>query len=379
MKNASYDGSAGIRAGGPISWAVVRKVLAAILAPLALIPTSVAQEIYAESDAIFFSDTLPVSSLLDGLQGENFTPGEASFVHARAASGFRWKWLDVAAIVRYDYVTSYSPSASTIIFSERNNLDLPDGTFDLSLDINRAFAYGGRIGARHSFFDDRLSVGVFGSVLSTSQLLNGSTEGSLELLNNGADIAGVVQVDYVYDRDLIFDREVDAPSGIGVAFDIEAALQITEKLRADVKVEDLWSRIWWDDAPRTVLDATTDTVDRDDNGLLIVRPFLQGQNSFEDVTTRYSARTRASLNYQITERWSLSQDIFNLGDTFLTTSYVDFAIAKDLSVGAEVEWTTGGYGVSMSWKKLSLNLVTDDIEFDDANYLKASLSASFAF
>ncbi|MEM9130033.1 MAG: hypothetical protein AAGA97_09985 [Pseudomonadota bacterium] len=103
------------------------------------------------------------------------------------------------------------------------------------------------------------------------------------------------------------------------------------------------------------------------------------EHSFEDVTTRYSARTRASLNYQITERWSLSQDIFNLGDTFLTTSYVDFAIAKDLSVGAEVEWTTGGYGVSMSWKKLSLNFVTDDIEFDDANYLKASLSASFAF
>ena len=81
-------------------------------------------------------------------------------------------------------------------------------------------------------------------------------------------------VDYYYSEDILFDRQVEGPTGKGISFDLHAGLTITQNMTIEILIEDLWSKIRWEDAPHTSADGDTDTVLITDEGYLKTKALL---------------------------------------------------------------------------------------------------------
>lgn len=351
-----------------------------LFAAASLSQVAFAQEAYVEGESLTYSDTLNIASLLDSFRGGEFREdGEVFFTHNQGAAGVRWHGVDLALVGRYDYFAEYSSDTGQIIFAERNEQALADGDYEVDLRVNRLQAFGPRLGYRRDLFDGRLTLGAHVSGLFTSDLLDGTVEGSATVFNDGDDVSGNLLVDYAYENDLIFDREVEAPNGFGVTFDISAAVQITDRLSASIEVKDLWSRIWYSDAPRSFVDATTNRANLDDAGLLVVRPALRGRNFTEDVTQRYFTRTKTEASYKIADKWTVSQDVVTVRDVVLSTSKVSYEVTDKLSISGEVEWASGAIGAGVKWGGLRASVTSNNVDFGDATYLKASVGYVIKF
>jgi len=338
------------------------------------------QEFYVEAESISFSETLNFEAILDGLEGGQFREdGDISFTHSQTAAGWRWRGFDLAATFRYDYVADYSSDAVALLIGGDNGFEIEDGDFDVDVRLNRAAGVGARLGYVRSFFDDRLTLGAYGSALATSALQEGTLEGLVNVSGGGSDFAGELELDYVFSNDIVFDSEVTAPNGFGLTFDIVAALAITDRLSAEIEINDIWSRIWWQDAPRTIASASTDNVTSNPDGSINVTALLSGQSSIEDTTTRYFTRTQAELSYRLNEKWTLSQDVFNLRSAVLSTSQIEYGVNEHLSVGFEVEWVTRAVGFGVNWRGFEAGITTDNFDLLDARYLRANIGYAVRF
>ena len=357
-----------------------RRITSLLAVWMALAPTGIAQEVYTEADSITFSETLNIGAILDGLEDGQFRDGgQTSFTHNLGAVGVRWKGFDIAAIARFDYVADYNSDTIALLIGADNGFELSDGDFDVDLRVNRAAAFGARLGYQKSLFRDRVTLSAFSSLLATSALQDGSLTGNLTLSDDQNDIEGALELDYVFSNDIIFDNEVDAPNGFGISFDLRAEARLTQNLTARIDIGDIWSRIWWDDAPGTVATASTSNVTTNPDGTISVSPFLSGQNFTEDTTTRYFARTHAELTWTATDRWTFSQDVFNIRSATLLTSRAHYRVFDDLSLSFEVEWATRGVGFGFAWRGLHARFATDNFDLDDARYLRANLGYSLKF
>lgn len=339
-----------------------------------------AQEAYFEVESISASETLGISGILNGFESD--TPedsGKFTFTHNRALAGIRYGGFDIALLSRYDYNAVYTPETAEVLIASANGFELEDGDLSLSARVKRAAAFGARTGYRHSFFSDRLEIGAFISGFWATELIDGGLSGFASLSHDGDFIDGEVDVDYFYQSDLIFDREVEASEGFGLSVDVEVALALTDRLKARVEIGDAWSRTWWDDAPRTVLDASLTTLTRDNQGLISVRPLIQGINTIEDTETRYRVRTDAMLGYQVSDRWTVSQDVYNIDSLTLTTSRVRFDLSNTLALSTEFEWTFQALGFSVEWHGLKAGLTSDRFDVTEAQYLRGFLAYHYQF
>lgn len=173
------------------------------------------------------------------------------------------------------------------------------------------------------------------------EVSDGTASGSL-MLTESNDITGTLDIDYFYSDDLIFNRDVDRPTGIGYAVDIALNWQPADRFGVELSVNDAFSGIRWTDAPRTIANADSAIIETGEDGLLDVRPIIQGQNSAEDFWQRYDQRTTVAGYYQPSKNWALKQDIISIRETVLAHSSIEYAVNTHVSLSLHHEWTTVG-------------------------------------
>lgn len=368
---------------GPLPPVLWRRGPALVLMVLLPAGQSFAETVvYVEGETFTYSESLSVEALLDSGRGGTFTRGgDVTFTHNQGAVGvtaqkFGATW-DLALLTRYDLRAEYDPDAAELLYASTNNQPIADGEYGFDIRAKEIRARGIRLGVEMSPTRES-TIGFHVTALEADQLLDGRTSG-LATLTDGDTLEGLVAIDYRYTKDLLFDRDPEETTGHGATVDIHGRLQATEKTAVSVVVKDIWSEIRWGDAEKTIADATTANTSVGADGLLIVRPLLQGQRETADYKQRYSARIAARIDHALNETWTASQSLVAFEDEWFSTTTARYKLSETLSLQAQAEWTQGAVGVGVSWRGIEAAITTDAINPADAQYLSATLRGSIQF
>ena len=328
--------------------------------------------VYSEFESITFSESFSIYDILEEVEGGGFAEnGNDGFTHNQFEIGARKGPWDIALLTRYDYLAEYSADGATLLLANELGLSVPSDDYEIFAKLNHSKSHGVRLGY-HYDVTPNLSLTGRVSGLWAYGVVEGSLAGDLSFSDAELE-TGELLLDYVFTTDIVFGRDFEKPNGYGTSFDAIAQWNLSEKLSVEAAAYDVFSRIWWSELPRTTADATTSISRTDENGILIVRPTINGQNFFEDFTQRLEPRYKAEFDYQFSPRWSVSQDIFSLGRNQLTETEANYHLPSGQRIGASYEWVSNAVGVNLRWNDLSLEFATDSLNLENARYAKLNV------
>lgn len=209
------------------------------------------------------------------------------------------KWT-LSYIHRYDWLGKFSEDTMAFYGRLDNSKDDEENkTYNLDLEINHINTRGLRIAYQQPFTDGRLYLAA--SYLQAIELMDGSIKGYASehktCKNSQECYKGNIQVDYVYSKDSLFDRQVNAPkSRYGFGFDLGADWQFTKNWFGSIYIQDLYSEILWDYAPYT--EATINTVTREgSNGNITYTPAVSGYEGNKDYIQKLPTKYKGIIAY----------------------------------------------------------------------------------
>lgn len=333
---------------------------------------------YSEFDTITFSESFSIFDVLEEVEGGGFAEnGNNGFTHNQFEIGARKGPWDFALLTRYDYLAEYTSDGATLLLANELGLSVPSDDYEIFVQLNHSKSHGVRLGYHYKLTPDFTLTGRV-SGLWAFGIVEGQLEGDLTFSDAELE-TGDLLLDYVFTSDIVFGRDFERQTGLGASFDVIAQWKLSENISVEAAAYDVFSRIWWDELPRTVADATTSISRLQDNGILIVRPTINGQNFFEDFTQRLEPRYKAEFDYQLSSSWSVSQDIFSLGRNQLTETEVNYHLGSGQKVGASYEWVSNAVGINFYWNDLKLEFATDSFNPKNARYAKLNVNFTKKF
>lgn len=334
--------------------------------------------VFTELNSLTYSENFTIWGILDGIDDSVFTAGgEASFTHTEFAIGARKGKWEVAAFSRYDYLAKYTPDTAFLAYAAEAGAPVPDGDYDISLDLDHSWNYGLRLG--HTIdVTPTLQTQFRLSGLFATDIVDGRLDGQVNLTDREVN-EGVLNVDYRFTQDLLFLRDIDDTQGYGLSLDAIVNWQATDRLKLNVATYDALNRIWWSDVPGTQADATTDILRTGDDGIFIVRPLLQGKNLSGSYVQILKPRFKARADYAVTEKWALSQEFFTTNGSYLAESGVHLKPTERTHIGATYEWKSGAIGGELGWRGIRLSFATDSTKWKEARYAKIHIGIAQSF
>jgi hypothetical protein len=249
-----------------------------LLLALSVSPAVFAQSTtpYFEMDAFLLSEPIAIDALSNDWDAEYHPDGEHQIASIWVEAGIKRGSWSFGALYREEHQLLFSPDTAELYYTVENDKDLDAGRrYNIDLNAYRFRGVGARVSKQFKP-SNSLQVSVGTSLFQASNLLEGNLSGSA-LADTSNQYEYQFDVDYSYDEDVLFGRrDVEGPTGIGLAVDLAAVWKPRENIQFSAKIKDLAGAIRWKDAPFTKATANSDSVVLNDNGFSQVNPILSG-------------------------------------------------------------------------------------------------------
>ena len=335
--------------------------------------------VFTELNTVNYSESFAIESILSDIKpGDPFTEnGEATFTQTEWVIGAAKDRWELGLFVRFDFLADYEPDAARFIYADATDDVVPNGNYDIFIDVNQVQTEGARLAYEWPVSSTfTLTPRVSGFI--ARNMIDGVLEGNI-MLDDNVVSEGMLTLDYFFTKDQIFLRPSEKNIGHGFSLDLFADWDVSPSIAVQASVFDLFSGIYWRDHTGTIADATTAISRTEDNGLLIVRPTLQGQNLREDYTQKFPTKVNVSGQYNIDDKWLLSQSLYFIGESVLAESEIGLNLGQESYIGANYEWESGGLGFRVRWKGVSLGFAADSFSPTEARYAKLNIGLSQRF
>jgi hypothetical protein len=339
---------------------------------------------YVDIDLWRVSDAVPISEFeSDWTNG--FSPKSGRNVvlmRNRAAVGMendRWRmgyearqgaWLD----------TNRGTLEMFRLYKQRQDPDGPT-VFPADAHYKNWSAQGVRVGRRFDGFAiagrmPRLFVSV--AYYTNQRYRNDEIDGSVRYEGGGEYGFDVTRTDADYRAKLPF---LDAtPSAKGMSLSVAADVPLSDALSLNVKIDDLWSRMRWQNLPATYETISSNVTETDSQGYLNYRPLLSGRNEQANrsiVLTRYGA---ALLSYRphAWQGWNVAAQVERYAGVTIPTAIAarEFGWGT-ISARVETRFHTLGFGVD--YGNFHLLLQTDTLKQSEAKAQALQMRYARAF
>lgn len=258
---------------------------------------------FMELDADQYSESIPVHELRHHWR-QGYRPGNQAFSHNRLEFGYREGHAEWGWILRYDYDARYSEDTAELIYREETDRRVPAGRdYHLQLQVNHNRSQGLFVGHRHQFFEGRFRFHVRAYFLFGQYLEQGRLTGSASV-DQSDELAAQLNLNYRYSEDKLLDRQTGSPDGYGLASDLAFTWRPVSAIRMDLQIQDWFYHMLWDEAPLTEARASTDVVERDEDGFFNYRPLLSGVETNRSFTQTLDPSVRAQILARMNERVS---------------------------------------------------------------------------
>lgn len=273
-------------------------VLGALLA-LAAGPAPAAERAWSftvDAEAFAEGRPVPVHGFFDDYGG-TLGRGSDAVLRSRGEVTAGWGAFSLSYVQRYDYEIRASRDAAVLYYRIRNDQAVArEAPYAVDLDAYANRRDGVQVGYR--FEGANWSLAPKLSVYRGLDLIDGRLQG---VASADADEAFTYDatVDYVYRKDVLFEREFRQPRGTGVGLDLLGRWSPLPRLDLDVALHDVVAWLWWQQVPGTRADAISATAERDAEGRLTVRPTLSGREFARDYAQRIHPEFRLAAGWAL--------------------------------------------------------------------------------
>lgn len=242
--------------------------------------STLAGEVFGRFETQLVSEPEPIKTTLSDW-GSEFDSGRRQWAVSHVEAGFRELGFEISVFSRALADLRVNPEAVSFYGRIARKEELNDGDrAPVNLRVDGFSGSGVRSGYRYEMNSWAVAGGI--SVFKTRHLMSGGLNGEFRALaENEYDFSA--DVDYLYYRDVIFDRpDLEEASGVGWSFDLMANWQPSEQLDLTLRAEDLFAKIRWSDAPFTLAEANTDNKSFDSDGYAVFAPSISGREGYRD-------------------------------------------------------------------------------------------------
>lgn len=311
-------------------------------------------QISASLQSFVYSEAVSIETMLNEWRGP-FLGGETAFSHNRLTLGASWENFSVSLLRRDDYLLEFSQDTALYYHSDQNDTLLArDRNFDIYLDVTNIRSRG--IGFDYRWiFGEKLTIGVGVSLLDAFWLTDGNITGQISIDAND-DVSGLLHLDYYYSEDSILDRQIAVlPQGRGFATDVHLQWQPVRQWSLSFDAVDLFSRIYWRDAPFTYATAKTDNFSVDEAGFIHFSPLISGVEGSRSFTQRipgwFSLAVEhhplsSKVSYFLNLRRYTTKTFHQIGVSYM------FASSNELTLGVMPEQDA----VTVAWRYFGFSL-----------------------
>ena len=333
--------------------------------------------VYFLLDGFAHSESKSIKSITDSNWNVELQPGDVSFSVDRAEIGISLGHWQLGYIKRYDYYFEYSPETADGIHKVKNKTPLTPGEqYDLFLDANTLVSDGLRLTFNQQY-GTSFSYGISVSYLRGELFTDGALSGQAEALSDREYEFGF-DVDYYYSEDKLFDRVVEPPQGHGYAVDLVFDWQLSKKLKLGFQAYDLLTRMYWENAPRTIAVASSDTKEFDEDGYAIYNPVISGLETNQDYVQEIPRKIFLSASYAINKYFiDLAFRDYEIKSFYLAGAGLNLNDASKIGLSCNLTASACGIDYSNGWFKF--RFLTDELKLQDALTLDLLLSASYKF
>lgn len=321
---------------------------------------------YTRLQAFAHSETAPVKQIVaDDFVGDSFDGGERSFTHNLWETGVIFRNFRFAYLLRYDYDVKYDPDTVFIIYADKNSLPVEaEREYDVRLQALHTQSQGFKFGYQHQPSENFvLSADI--SYLVARKVTDGELTGNLTVDDNN-QYSGGLSLDYIYDTDRLLGRNAEKPEGQGYSMDFGWRWAFNETWSVEGLLTDFFSKIYFNEAPYTLADASSDRISLDENGRIDVKPVLSGFEGYQDYVFRYPRQfsLRISHDYQsnimLSARWKRYDDYDFL---FLENKY---QLNDDLGFSMSLEPRSRALSLGIHSDYIQFELTSDRVDFSKA-------------
>jgi hypothetical protein len=331
---------------------------------------------YLRLDAFAHAQPVPIQDYRKDWDA-TLKKGSDALTRNRVETGVQYGNWRVAYVQSFDYELKADRETAAFYHQVRNRIPFASGQrFVLDLDPYHLRRQGLRLAHRWQFGAVEMEPAV--NLLQGIKLIDGRVRG-LVTTQGGGNYDYEAAVDYAYTEDDLFDREVAAPSGTGLSLDLNLAWAPAPGWLLRAEMTDLYGEMAWRDTPRTIAIASSDNKEFDEQGFVRYRPALSGREFNQDFTQRIRPQAQlfaewaVDAQYTVGAQWRLTE----VGD------YPGLSARRQLQSGLSLQFEAlplqRAYGVGLRYRQLSLDWLSDRLNFDDAHLLQVRLGGAWTF
>ncbi len=263
----------------------------------------------------------------------------------------------------------------------KNKEDLTqDKTYILDFKIEGIRTSGLLLSGQKQLYHDKsqtIMVGASLSLMFGHDMQDGMIEGHAQALSaKNYQAEGISH--YHYTKNYLYDLDVESANGIGYGSDL--ALSYENNLyNFSVKciVNDLFSRIYWQDLPYSFVDIQTKNKDFDADGYVKYAPVISGVEKYRDFTQEIEARYKVFMEKRIYETFSLFAGVEQLYGETIPFCKLKTSLDTKQDVALSYESRFGSMGMEYRYKDVGIGLLMDDLLHCSAFALRTSFRYKF--
>lgn len=358
--------------------ASVTAVLGTTLA-LAAGPAPAAERAWSfsvDADAFAEGRPIPVYGFFNDYGG-TLGRGSDAVLRSRGEVTAGWGAFSLSYVQRYDYEIRASRDAAVLYYRIRNDQAVAQAApYAVDVDAYANRRDGVQIGYRFEGATWSLTPKL--SVYRGLDLIDGRLRG---VASADADEAFTydASVNYLYRKDVLFERGYAAPRGTGVGLDLLGRWSPLPRLEVDLALHDVLAWLWWRRAPGTQADAISATAERDADGRLTVRPTLSGVEYTRDYAQRIHPEFRLAVGWALDAKTRLEA----AGRFTEVKPYGSLAASRTLapwlSLRGELLPRERALGLGLTAGPMTVFAMSDSVQLKRAHVLALRLRYSQTF
>lgn len=163
----------------------------------------------------------------------------------------------------------------------------------------------------------------------------------------------------------------------GASVSIALQWPLTERLQANMALNDIWSQMRWSNLPSVWKNISSDVTSYDKDGYINYQPLLTGQNSQSDKTSTIGASGALSLTYQL-DQWAMKVRLDRIeGITIPAVSATYQSNWGAFTASYETRFNT--LAVGYDYGPIHLHLHSNRWPFSEASALGLDAGVHFTF
>ncbi|MDH5378399.1 MAG: hypothetical protein OEX00_08755 [Gammaproteobacteria bacterium] len=254
-----------------------------------------AASVFVKQENWHYSGSTPLEFFDKGWSIEPVNGADYSEGYSVSQTGVEHLGFRFGVIQKAEVSVSHSKDFIDLLYSIKREDKLTIGrNYQLEIDANVIRATGLLFGYRYST-ENWGAISVSYSQLESTEFYYGSWKGHAQsIAENDYDFR--MDVDYYYQKDVLFDRKIEMTEGGGYTIDLEYRWE-SDQLDILLRLDNVTSKIVWPKAPHTKAVADNNTKEYNENGYVIFRPLLNGNETNDVLAQQLPKRTFLNVDF----------------------------------------------------------------------------------